>query len=188
MLTIGRRRAAMPTSGRRLHRHRYVGAVAVTAALLGALGSASTAMAAAPPGPKSASGPGSTSASGPGLAITETITKTGTGFAITGTVTGAVPGTDAACTSNWNWQIDDPTFYGWSEVEWTSNPCGYQIQDESWCLEGTGGHFLSGIVTSTYLWDRANCNLEYSPLWEAQQRFRSPGGSWSAWRTYWGGV
>jgi hypothetical protein len=169
MLTIGRRRVATPTLGRRRHRHRYVGAVAVIAALLGALGSASNAMAAAQPGPKSASGPGSTSASGPG------------------TVTGTVPGTNAACTSHWNWQIDDPTFYGWSEVEWTSNPCGYQIQDKSWCLAGTGGYFVSGIVTSTYLWDRANCNLEYSPLWEAQQRFRSPGGSWSAWKTYWGG-
>jgi len=187
MLTIGRRRVATPTLGRRRHRHRYVGAVAVIAALLGALGSASSAMAAAPPGPKSASGPGSTSASGPGFAITGTVTKTVTGFAITGTVTGTVPGTATACTSHWNWQIYAPSIYGWSEVEWTSNSCGFQIQDRSWCLEGTGGHFDSGIVTSTYLWDRASCNLVYSPLWEADQRFRSPGGSWSAWNRYWGG-
>lgn len=169
MLTIGRRRAATHSLGQRRHRHLYVGALAVIAALLGALGSTATALAAAP-GPKSALVPGLTTASG-------------SGFAITGTL----PGTDTACTSNWKWQVNT-TFYNWSQVEWTSNPCGYEIQDRSWCYEGLGAYWDSGIVKSTYLWDRASCQGQYvDTIWEADQRFRSPGGSWSAWKAYWGG-
>ena len=170
MLTISRR-AATPRLGRHRHRHRYVGAVAVIAALLGALGSASNAMAAAP-GQKSASGPGSTSASGPGFAIT-----------------GTVLGTSRRCTSHWNWKVFHNPVYGsddYSKVEWTSNPCGFAIQDQSWCFEGTGASYDSGIVTRTYLWDQANCTFTYPDIWKAQQRFRN-GGSWSAWKTYWGG-
>lgn len=177
MFIIGRRRAATPIIGRRRHRHLYLGAVAVVAALLGAFGSAANAMAAVP-GLKSASGPGSVSASRPGPT-----SRSGAGFAITGTV----PGTDTACTSNWKWKVDT-TLYNWSEVEWTSNPCGYQIQDRSWCLEGYGAYYDSGIVKSTYLWDKATCQGQFSyAIWEADQRFRLPGGSWSAWKTYWGG-
>lgn len=169
MFTIGRRRAATHSLAGRRHRHLYVGAVAVIGALLGALGSTASAMAAAP-APKTASAPRLTSVSG-------------TGFSITGTV----PGTDIACTSNWKWQVDT-TLYNWSQVEWTSNPCGFQIQDRSWCLEGTGAYWDSGIVKSTYLWDKASCQGQYVyTLWEADQRFRAVGGSWSAWKAYWGG-
>jgi hypothetical protein len=131
-----------------------------------AFGVASNAMAA---GPRSASGPGSTNASGPGF-----------------TITGTVPGTERACTSNWNWKVEwAGVGSGWSEVEWTSNSCGFQIQDRSWCLAGTSAHVDSGIVTRTYLWDRASCNVLFPGLASAQQRYRSPGGSWSAWKTYW---
>jgi hypothetical protein len=169
MLTIGRRRAATPILWRRRHRHLYIGAVAVMAALLGALGSAANAMAATPE---------STSGSAPGPA-----SASGSGFTITGTV----PGTGAACTSNWKWQVDT-TLYNWSQVEWTSNSCGFQIQDRSWCLEGYGAYYDSGIVKATYLWDRATCQGQFSyAIWEADQRFRAPGGSWSAWKRYWGG-
>jgi len=145
-----------------MHRYRYVGMVAVIVALLGGLSSASNAIAATP---------GSVSVSDDGFDIT-----------------GTLPGTNITCTSHLKGVVDT-TLYNWSKVEWTSNPCGYQIQDRSWCLEGSGAHFDSGIVSRTNLWDQANCNLEYfGTIWEADWRFRTPFADWSAWKKYWGGV
>lgn len=169
MLTIGRRAASR--IGRYQRRYRYVGAVAVTAALLGAVGSAPNAMAAAT-GSKSTSGPGLTSTSGPGFAIT-----------------GTVSGTNILCTSNWNWKVYSNIIYGYddySEVEWTSNPCGFTIQDRSGCFYGTGAYYYSGKVKGTYIWDKASCTFSYPDIWVAQQRFYN-GSSWSSWKTYWGG-
>jgi hypothetical protein len=131
-----------------------------------AFGGASNAMAA---GPRSASEPESTSASGSGF-----------------TITGTVPGTNRACTSHWSWYVQSleaPVSY--SQVEWTSNPCGFQIQDRSLCLPGVDAAFYSGIVTGTYIWDRASCTLVFPGIDHAAQRYRCPGGSWSAWDTYW---
>jgi hypothetical protein len=159
MLTIGRR-AATSRIERHRHHYRYVGAVAVVAALLGALGSASNAMAA---GPRSASGPGSTSASGPGLTITGTVQA-------------------AACTSHWTWKVSQAG-NGYSQVKWTSNPCGFAIQDGSYCLGGTA-FYKSGVVTRTGLWDTAYCTYLYPVINAAQWRFRN-GSTWSAWKTYW---
>jgi hypothetical protein len=102
-------------------------------------------------------------------------------------VTGTIPGTDTACTSYWNWYVSWPPTGGYSEVEWTSNPCGFRIEDRSRCesvIEGGNAHYnYSGIVKSTYLWDKAGCGTSEMITW-AQERFES-GSGWSSWNRYW---
>ena len=118
-----------------------------------------------------------------GAASAATTTE-GPEFAITGTIAG----TSTTCTSHWKWVVFHNLIYGsddYSKVEWTSNPCGFAIQDRSWCFYSTGAHFDSGIVTRTNLWDQASCEFRYPDIYWAQQRFRN-GSTWSAWRTYWG--
>jgi hypothetical protein len=104
-----------------------------------------------------------------------------------GSVSGTIPGTNTACTSHWNWHVSESVAGGYSEVEWTSNSCGYQIQDRSWCTAGVGGYWSnSGVVTGVDIWDRANCEV-IAPVARGEQRFRSPGGSWSTYKSYWSG-
>jgi hypothetical protein len=107
---------------------------------------------------------------------------------VSGSLSGTIPGTSTACTSHWNWHVSQSLSGGYSEVEWTSNPCGYQIQDRSWCTDGVvGGYWAtSGTVTGTDVWDRANCEA-IAPINRAEEHFRSPGASWPAFTSYWSG-
>jgi hypothetical protein len=104
-----------------------------------------------------------------------------------GTVTGTIPGTLALCTSYWSWHVSYPPSGGYSEVEWTSNPCGFKIEDRSWCeslIQPGSEHWnYSGIVKRTYLWDQAGCGITEEISW-AQERFYD-GSSWSGWNQYW---
>jgi hypothetical protein len=111
----------------------------------------------------SVSGPGSTNASGPGLTITGTVQA-------------------AACTSHWNWRVSDAG-NGYTQVEWTSNPCGFVIQDGTYCLGGSA-FYKSGLVTRTGLWDTAYCTFLYPVENAGEMRFRN-GSTWSAWKLYW---
>src|ERR1700733_10540414 len=105
-----------------------------------------------------------------------------------GTVTGTMPGSSALCTSYWSWHVSYPPTGGYSEVEWTSNPCGFKIEDRSYCesaIHPSNEHWnYSGIVKSTYLWDQAGCGVT-EVISSAQERFES-GSGWSSWKQYWG--
>jgi hypothetical protein len=104
-----------------------------------------------------------------------------------GTVTGTIPGTSVLCTSYWRWHVSYPPTGGYSEVEWTSNPCGFRIEDRSYCesaIHPGNEHWnYSGIVKSTYLWDKAGCGIT-EVISGAQERFEN-GSSWSGWNQYW---
>jgi hypothetical protein len=104
-----------------------------------------------------------------------------------GTVTGTIPGTSVLCTSYWRWHVSYPPTGGYSEVEWTSNPCGFRIEDRSYCesaIHPGNEHWnYSGIVKSTYLWDKAGCGIT-EVISRAQERFEN-GSSWSGWNQYW---
>lgn len=95
-------------------------------------------------------------------------------------------GTGTTCTSYWKWHVYHPFWGGgYSEVEWTSNPCGFQIQDRSYCNSPAGAYWTySGIVKSTYLWDRATCKGSDFII-HGQEHFRAVDGSWSSWKNYW---
>jgi hypothetical protein len=104
-------------------------------------------------------------------------------------ITGSIAGTSTKCTSHWKWKTFHNPVFGsddYSKVEWTSNPCGFAIQDRSWCFSGTDQFYVSGVVKRTNLWDQASCNFQFPDIYWAQQRFRT-GSTWSAWKTYWGG-
>lgn len=103
-----------------------------------------------------------------------------------GTVTGTILGTSAACTSHWAWHVSWPPTGGYSEVEWTSNPCGFRIQDRSRCeppVTGGAHYNTSGIVRGTHIWAKAGCGITETISW-AQKRIEK-GTIWSGWTRYW---
>ncbi len=139
--------------------YRYVGTVAAAAALFAAV------MAFTPAHARAATSPTpSASVSGSGTAATA-----------------------ALCTSHWNWYVSWPPTGGYSKVEWTSNACGFTIQDRSYCesaiQSGSANWSYSGKVTRTNVWDQADCGIT-QVITTAQQRFYN-GSSWSSWSTYW---
>ena len=95
------------------------------------------------------------------------------------------------CTSYWKWYVYYPVLptptAPYSQVEWTSNSCGFYIKDRSQCLTTLFQYYwtYSGYVKSTYLWDGAKCSNNLDAINQAQQSFRAPGGNWSTWKTYW---
>lgn len=121
----------------------------------------------------------------PGGAVA--VTPAPTSASGSGAVTGTIPGTSVLCTSHWNWHVSHPATGGYSEVEWTSNPCGFRIEDRNWCVSvippDLGHYNYSGIVKRTYLWDKAGCGVT-EVITGAQQRYES-GSSWHSWKQYW---
>jgi len=144
----------------RRHLYRSVGTVAAAAALFVA------ALAIIPANARAATSPTSSASPSAGSA-TET--------------------TAASCSWNFNWYVSWPPTGGYSKVEWTSNPCGYLIQDRSYCesaiQSGSANWSYSGKVKSTYLWDQADCGIS-QVITTAQERIYN-GSSWSSWHTYW---
>jgi hypothetical protein len=104
-------------------------------------------------------------------------------------VTGTMPGTDTQCTSDYQWQANGyEGFGGYSQVEWTSNPCSFSIQERSWCsvLNGVSGWETSGVVVSTDLWDKTSCDPINSSITRGEVRFNyNDGSGWSTYTTFW---
>lgn len=103
-------------------------------------------------------------------------------------VTATMSGTNTACTSHWRWQAANAANGNYSEVEWTSNPCGFSIQERSWCVDafsgsGAGGWATSGVVLRTGLWDKTSCSSA-EDITRGEWRFESSGG-WSTYKTFW---
>jgi hypothetical protein len=106
-----------------------------------------------------------------------------------GDVTDTMAGTNTLCTSHWKGQgARDPfTLGGYSEVEWTSNPCGFSIQERSWCAKTmvAGGDWsTSGVVVRTNLWDKSSCARLTHAITRGEWRFLS-GSGWSTYKTFW---
>jgi hypothetical protein len=100
-------------------------------------------------------------------------------------VTGTIPGTDTECTSHYEWEADaDLDIGGWSQVEWTSNPCGYSIQERSWCSGPVSYWSTSGVVVSTYLWDKSGCSAPLYTIERGEVRFNY-GSGWTTFQTFW---
>jgi len=71
-------------------------------------------------------------------------------------------------------------------VEWTNNPCGFSIQERSWCAHNDliGGYWsTSGVVVRTGLWDASSCDL-VSHINRGEVRFDF-GGGWTKYKTFW---
>jgi hypothetical protein len=105
-----------------------------------------------------------------------------------GAVSGTIPGTNEACTSNWKWYVAYGGADDYAQAEWTSNPCGFQMQVRAECSYqgGVGGSWAySGIVKGTGIWDRAGCTPVITNITSAWQHFGYPGSSWSSWKKFW---
>jgi hypothetical protein len=64
---------------------------------------------------------------------------------------------------------------------WISDPGSKLVH------QWVGGYWAnSGTVTGVGIWDRANCEL-IAPINRGEERYRSPGGSWTAFKSYWSG-
>jgi hypothetical protein len=160
MISITQLRVPGPGLVRRPHQRRYLGVAAVTAVLLGTLGTA-TAM---------ADPTASVGVPAPGAAASETIS-----------------GVEAGCAYTFKWDTDGGRPGGWTEVEWTNNPCGLKIQDRTYCESnitlGDTQYVYSGVVTRTGLWDRATCGITWTPA-GGQDRHTAASGSWGSWTSY----
>jgi hypothetical protein len=102
-----------------------------------------------------------------------------------GTVTGRMPGTKILCTSYWTGAGDNNA--GYTEVEWTSNPCGYAIQERTWCIYmgGSGLWENSGIVFGDNIWDKSSCaNFSYASRGEVHFNYQD-GNGWTKYQTFW---
>lgn len=76
----------------------------------------------------------------------------------------------------------------YSQVKWTTNSCGWLIQDRSKCRNAQVQTIFtySGKVKAVGLWDRASCTSAYSQIIAAAYRTSSNGGTtWTSWVTYW---
>jgi hypothetical protein len=101
-------------------------------------------------------------------------------------VTGTVPGSNLLCTSHWKGEVVQAGLFGndYSQVEWTSNPCGARIQERSRCdTQLVDSWVTSGEVRATNLWDRSNCS-SVSSIGQAQVHFNF-GGGWSSYQKFW---
>lgn len=125
----------------------------------------------------------------PASAIGATAAHAGT-RAITGTAAGVSPLTGQTCVSHWKWKV----FYGlsrgtdYSEVEWTSNPCGYIIEDRSTCQDiwNHSYYTYSGRVRGTYIWDAAHCKAWTDAIHHGAKEYLTNDG-WVPFKTYWSG-
>ena len=108
--------------------------------------------------------------------------------AATTTGDGTSSGTATTCAWAYNWHYSHPLLGGYTEVEWTKNPCGLKIEDKTMCQPVTPGSVqvasYSGIVKAINLWDKASCGgAEVTESgWE---RHTNAAGNWTAWHEFW---
>jgi len=94
--------------------------------------------------------------------------------------------TSKRCTSHWAWKVRTGlTGDEWSEVWWTSNPCGFKIEDRSTC-QGTHGQYYtySGRVKGINIKDRASCTSWTDAIKHAAKEYLTASG-WVPFATYW---
>jgi len=111
--------------------------------------------------------------------------------ASSGAVTARMPGTKILCTSYWAWQANNYLQNGgYTQVEWTNNPCGYTIQERTWCNAGggSGGWQTSGIVLHNNIWAKTSCTpiLTYASRGEVHFNYQD-GNGWTTYQTFWTG-
>jgi hypothetical protein len=108
-----------------------------------------------------------------------------------GAVTVKMPGADILCTSDWKGNGNNYLHNGgYTQVEWTSNPCGFSIQERSWCNEGGGSGYWSpsGIVFGTDVWDQSTCKSIISYANRGEVHFNHQDGTgWTTYQTFWTG-
>jgi len=100
--------------------------------------------------------------------------------------TATIPGTNTLCAYHYRWHVDTPVIFGGdSEVEWTNNPCGFSIQERSWCANvGVGGSWsTSGVVVRLNLWDKSSCGGA-TTINRGEVRFDF-GNGWTTYKTFW---
>jgi hypothetical protein len=111
--------------------------------------------------------------------------------ASSGAVTVKMPGTANSCTSYWAWQANNYLHNGgYTQVKWTSNPCGYSIQERSWCNAGSGSGWwsTSGIVFGVNIWDKSSCTAGVSYASRGEVHFNyQDGNGWTTYQTFWTG-
>lgn len=92
------------------------------------------------------------------------------------------------CTSHWKWQVNSSGFDGkdYAKVKWTSNPCGFYIQDKIECTGIYENHYYeySGVVKKTGLWDQATCVALVDSIDNAWRHFQEYG-SWTKYYRFW---
>ena len=75
------------------------------------------------------------------------------------TTSAEIAATANSCTSHYEWEASESGDY--SRVKWTSNPCGFQIQERSGCVNDFDFLFnwsTSGVVLAVNLWDASYCD------------------------------
>ena len=92
------------------------------------------------------------------------------------------------CTSTWVYQVQAGLSGGnaYSQVKWTSNPCGFVIEDRSIC-EGIYQNIYntySGRVSGTGIWDRASCRAFVDSINSAAKKYETATG-WTGYVVYW---
>jgi hypothetical protein len=102
--------------------------------------------------------------------------------------TAMIPGTNTLCRYHYKWHVDTSVFGGGvSKVEWTNNPCGFSIQERSWCEHSDligGSWSTSGVVVRTDLWDASSCDAALTFINRGEVRFDF-GGGWNTYKTFW---
>ena len=100
-------------------------------------------------------------------------------------------GTDSQgkkCTSYWRWVVKHDHIREYTKVEWTSNPCGFTIQDQSQCYNFIYRTFRlatpSGKVKGVKVWARSSCDV-YQERVDAGLKRVQKNGVWTPWSTYW---
>jgi len=127
----------------------------------------------------------------PASAVAAPVARPATSSAASSDITAAsqtdIAETSGTCTSHWKWSVSYNILDigGSSKVEWTSNSCGYKIQERSWCSlgDGSGNWETSGVVVSTGLWDGSSCPA-YEFITRGEVRF-DHGSGWGTYKTFW---
>jgi hypothetical protein len=111
--------------------------------------------------------------------------------ASSGAVTAKMPGTGILCTSDWTGQGNNYLQNGgYTQVEWTSNPCGFSIQERTWCNfgGGSGNWQTSGIVFGDNIWAKTSCTPIVSYASRGEVHFNHQDGKgWDTYQTFWTG-
>ena len=90
-----------------------------------------------------------------------------------------------SCTSYYRWEASTSGDY--SRVKWTSNPCGFQIQERSGCSNSlTFNWSTSGIVVGVNLWDESSCDTQHQIITRGEVHFNHEDGTgWTTYKTFW---